>query len=536
MANECSKCQTENDSDSQFCKKCAAPLSHDPDITEPFSKILDTPATDFTRGSTFAKRYEVIEELGKGGMGEVYRVFDREIREEIALKILRPEIAEDEKSIERFRNEVKLSRKIVHKNVCRMYDINKEENKYFFTMEYVSGEDLKSFLKRSKQLTIETTISIAKQICEGLSQAHKLGIIHRDLKPGNIMIDKEGNVRIMDFGIAHSLETKGITGSRMMIGTPEYMSPEQAVAKNVDRSSDIYSLGVLLYEMVSGELPFDGETPFKVVLKHREEMPQDPKEIRPQIPRSLSQLILKCLEKEKEKRYGNVDDLLIDLEKIDKGLPVSVRAMPEKKTTTQREITVSFNVRKLLVPSIVFVGIVILGIVILQFLPKKERAAVLSGKPCIGVVYFENHSGDENLDNFRVALSNLLIHGLNGSRYLRVLGLDEINSILQKLNLVDVKSYSRENLHDMAEEGGIDHIVMGYYVKLGDNFTITADLIDVTTWDMCLSFVLPPGEENSLEENINYIAKAIRKHIDTPLEVAMDQAIEDFSSTLITEK
>ena len=183
MANECSKCQTENDSDSQFCKKCAAPLPYDPDITEPFSNILDTPVTGFTRGSTFAERYEVIEELGKGGMGEVYRVFDREIKEEIALKILRPEIAEDEISIERFRNELKLSRKIVHKNVCRMYDINKEENKYFFTMEYVSGEDLKSFLKRSKQLTIETTISIAKQICEGLSQAHKLEIIHRDLKP-----------------------------------------------------------------------------------------------------------------------------------------------------------------------------------------------------------------------------------------------------------------------------------------------------------------------------------------------------------------
>ncbi len=229
-------------------------------------------------------------------------------------------------------------------------------------MEYVSGENLRSFLKRSKQLTIETTISIAKQICEGLSQAHKLEIIHRDIKPSNIMIDKEGNVRIMDFGIARSLETMGITGSRMMIGTPEYMSPEQAVAKNVDKSTDIYSLGVLLYEMVSGKLPFDGETPFRVVLKHREEMPQDPKKIRPQIPRSLSQLILKCLEKEKEKRYGSVDELLTDLEKIDEELPVSVRALPEKKTTTHRELTVSFNVRKLLVPSLVFVGIVI-GIV-----------------------------------------------------------------------------------------------------------------------------------------------------------------------------
>lgn len=536
MIKECPKCSADNPALSKYCNECATPLPHEEKNSEPLTKTIDAPLTDISRGATFLDRYEVIEELGKGGMGQVLRVYDREIKEEVALKILIPEIASDITAIERFRNELKLSRKIAHKNVCRMYDMRKVEGKYFFTMEYVQGEDLKSFIRRAKQLTLGTTISIAKQMCEGLAQAHRLGIVHRDLKPSNIMIDREGNVRIMDFGIAQSHSTKGLTGSRIMVGTPEYMSPEQAEAKEVDHRSDIYSLGVLLYELVSGQRPFDGETPISIILKHREEKPQDPKEISTVIPKSLSQLILKCLEKKKEKRYENMDELFEDLEKIEEGLPVTASAAPKKKTSTSGEITVSFKMRKLLIPSLVIVGIVILGIVVLQFLPKKEQAFVFSNKPSLVVLYFENHSVDENLDTFRIALSNLLITNLWGSRYLRILRLDEITSILQSLDLVEVKTYSQENLNALAEIGGINHIVKAYYVKTGDNFTITADLIDVATWETCESFTLPAGEEEDLPVIINHLALLIRKHIDTPVEVALDLAVEDFGSTLITEK
>lgn len=240
MSPKCPHCQTDNTSDSRFCKNCAAPLLPPEEISASPTRTLETPVRDLTRGTTFAGRYEFIEELGRGGMGKVYKVFDKKINDEVAIKILKPEISDDEKIIERFSNELKLARKIVHKNVGRMYDINDEDGTHFITMEYVPGEDLKSFIKRVGHLPAGKSISIAKQVCEGLVEAHRLGVVHRDLKPSNIMIDREGNARIMDFGIARSLKTKGLTSTGVMVGTPEYMSPEQVEGKEIDRRSDIY--------------------------------------------------------------------------------------------------------------------------------------------------------------------------------------------------------------------------------------------------------------------------------------------------------
>ncbi|MCK4264446.1 MAG: serine/threonine protein kinase, partial [Candidatus Aminicenantes bacterium] len=197
-------------------------------------------------------------------MGKVYKANDTDIKEKVAIKLIKPEISTNKKTIERFQNELKFARKIRHKNVCQMYDLNREEGTYYITMEYVEGENLKNMIRMSRQLGIGTAISVAKQVCEGLAEAHKLGVVHRDLKPSNIMIDREGSVRILDFGIARSLKEKGITGAGVMIGTPEYMSPEQVEAKETDQRSDIYSLGVILYEMVTGQVPFEGDTPFTI--------------------------------------------------------------------------------------------------------------------------------------------------------------------------------------------------------------------------------------------------------------------------------
>jgi len=212
---------------------------------------------ELTTGSTFAGRYQIIEELGKGGMGRVYKVLDTKISEKIALKLIKPEVASDRETIERFSNELKLARKIRHKNVCGMFDIGEADGSHFITMEYVSGEDLKAMIRMSTGLTMGTVLSIGKQVCQGLAEAHSLGVVHRDLKPQNIMIDRGGNAKIMDFGIARSVREKGITGAGIMIGTPEYMSPEQTEAKDVDQRSDIYSLGIILYEMATGRVPLN---------------------------------------------------------------------------------------------------------------------------------------------------------------------------------------------------------------------------------------------------------------------------------------
>ena len=206
MSVKCPKCNIDNPDTKQFCGDCGTQLPSIKDIE--VTETMEAPKEELTTGSTFAGRYLIIEELGKGGMGKVYKVHDTKIKEKIALKLINPEIAKDKKTIERFRNELTTARKIRHKNICGMYDLGEDKGSYYITMEYVSGEDLKSLIRRVRQIPIGTSISIAKQVCDGLSEAHQLGVIHRDLKPSNIMIDKDGNARIMDFGIARSLKGK----------------------------------------------------------------------------------------------------------------------------------------------------------------------------------------------------------------------------------------------------------------------------------------------------------------------------------------
>jgi serine/threonine protein kinase/tetratricopeptide (TPR) repeat protein len=259
---------------------------------------------------------------------------DKRIKEEVALKLLRPDIADDPQVVERFSNELKFARKIVHKNVGRMYDLGEAEGVLYITMEFVPGEDLKAFIKRAGLLSIGKTIAIVQQVCEGLVEAHRLGVVHRDLKPQNILIDKSGNAHILDFGIARSLSAEGITDAGMIIGTPEYMSPEQVEGEDVDQRSDLYSLGIILYEMVSGQVPFKADSAFAVGMKHKSDKPQAPQTINPQIPDNLNRMILRCLEKEKEKRFQTADEILMELKVFKESITTTGEISRGVKTVT----------------------------------------------------------------------------------------------------------------------------------------------------------------------------------------------------------
>ncbi len=533
MKVKCPKCHFENPDDTLYCGKCATPLHSAEDISVLPTKTIETPSEKLSRGTTLASRYEIIEELGDGGMGKVYRVEDKKINEEVALKLIRPEIASDKKTLERFSNELKMARKIAHRNVCKMYDLSEENGIHFITMEYVSGEDLRSFIRRSRLITAGTAVTIAKQASEGLAEAHRLGVIHRDLKPSNIMIDKDGNVRIMDFGIARSLKAKGITELGVMIGTPEYMSPEQVEGMEADQRSDMYSLGVILYEMVTGEIPFRGATPLSIAMKHKGEKPQDPREVNPQIPEELSQVILKCLEKSKEKRYQTAEELLSELSKIDKGIPTEEKMIPRRKTSVSKEITVTFSLKKILIPAFAVITLAVIAVLIFSPFPIREVIPVPSDKPSLAIMYFKNNTGDDSLDHWRSALSDLLITDLSQSKHIKVLSAERLFNILQQLNQLEAGTYSSEVIKEVAARGGIESVLVGNFTRADDTFRINATLQEARSGELIGSESVEGHGEKDFYAMVDELTRKIKENFklsESEIATDIDKEVEEITS------
>ena len=517
MANKCPTCHTDNPADTFYCGKCGTSLTAAGKPSVSVTRTLETSTDELTRGTLFAGRYEIIEELGAGGMGCVYRAYDKKLNEEIALKIIKPEIAAESRMVERFRNELKTARKIRHQNVCGMYDLHEEGKILYLTMEYVRGEDLKSLIHRTKTLSVSTALSIAHQIAEGLDEAQKLGVIHRDLKPGNIMIDRDGNAKIMDFGIARLLAGAGTTAEGAVIGTPEYMSPEQVDGKPADARADLYALGVILFEMLTSRVPFEGETPFSIANKHKTEPPPDPRKFNFQVPEALAKIILRCLEKTREKRYQSTQELCVSLSELEKEFPSAEKILPQKRSPLLIDITRSLLTKKayLLVLSVLVLAVI--AIFVWRGLRREEPIFIPTGKPSLAVLPFENMRKDKELDFWGAALAKLSISALRqDARQLTVLGTDTINTALGLLGFEEKTSYSSNDLKAIAAKLRVSHLLTANYLKVGNDFRVLYELKDMKTGN-----VVGSGGVDKKFEEILTVSDALAAKILTDFKLQM---------------
>jgi serine/threonine-protein kinase len=270
-------------------------------------------------GETLADRYEIKALLGQGGMGVVYRAFDRQLGETVALKTLRPDlVTADSTTLERFKQEIRLARRITHRNVVRTHDLGEVDGMYFITMEYVAGTNLKELIRRRGRLPVGATLTIGRQLCRALEVAHEQQVLHRDVKPQNIAVEPSGFIKVMDFGIARLMERsgEGLTQAGQAIGTPEYMAPEQLMGQAVDVRADLYAAGAVLYECLTGRLVFEAPSLTALLAKHIEETAEDPRHFNPDVPVPLAGVILRALEKQPEKRWTSADQLAAALDRI----------------------------------------------------------------------------------------------------------------------------------------------------------------------------------------------------------------------------
>src|SRR5690348_13331927 len=265
-------------------------------------------------GAVLGQRYEILQVLGRGGMGAVYKARDREVDRVVALKVIRPDLAGNAAMLDRFKQELVLSHQVTHKNVVRIYDLGEADGVKFITMEYIEGSDLRSIILEKKRFPPAEAVEIMLQVCRALEAVHAVGVIHRDLKPQNIMRDKQGRVVVMDFGLARLVESNGMTQTGALVGTMEYMSPEQALGSALDHRSDLFTLGLIFYELLTGKMPFAADSALASLIRRTQERALPVTQHDRTIPASLANIVAKCMERDPKQRYQNTTELLADLE------------------------------------------------------------------------------------------------------------------------------------------------------------------------------------------------------------------------------
>jgi serine/threonine-protein kinase len=452
---KCPKCQTENPDTQKFCGECGETLAPSDGVS--LTKTLITPKDSMKEGSTVGGRYTIIEELGRGGMGVVYKAKDTKLKRTVALKFLPSELTHIPEVKARFIHEAQAAAALDHPNICTVFEFEQADESSFISMAYIEGQSIRKKIEAGP-LGLEEAMRIAEQVAEGLQAAHQKGIVHRDIKSANIMVTERGQAKIMDFGLARTAEKTLLTKEGTTMGTVAYMSPEQTRGEEVDQRTDIWSFGVVLYEMLTGEPPFKGEHEQAVVYSIRKDKPRPITEVNAEIPLCIEQVVDKALEKDADKRYQQVDDLLDDLKSISAGI------VPEEIKLRLRKAKLRRRKRSILYAGVA--GLVIAMVVIALNLFMGGRAEAIES---IAVLPFENLTGDAGQEYFVDGATDEVIGQLSKIGAWRV---------IFRRSVMQYKGVDKP-LAEIARELNVDAVVEGTVYQASESVRLRVQLIDV---------------------------------------------------------
>lgn len=530
---ECPHCHTPNPASAVRCLKCDTPIEdlssptlmdseeeitpEDANLTlENWSAPVTAPSgseppsatNPLQTGSLLAGRYEILDRLGGGGMGTVYKARDREVDRLVALKVIRADLANDSDILSRFKQELILARKVTHKNVIRIFDLGRASGMRFITMEFIEGQDLRSFVKKSGRPTPQAAVDIILQVCNALEAAHSEGIVHRDLKPPNIMIDAQGRVYVMDFGIARSVGSEGLTMTGALIGTPDYMSPEQVRGEDIDCRSDIFSLGIIFYELLTGKMPYRGDTVQKAMYKRTVERAAPVISEEPSVPAFLSDVVSKCLEIEREKRYQNVAEIAADLKTWQSGEADRASSVLERWL---RHLAAN-RMARLAAGAILLLGVGTLVIRRLVVSSPEKSAPAAKPAMALAVVPFRNASGDASLDWLGSSLGDMLSVGIGQSSTMRTIPEARVSQVYTDLRLTPGTNLDPSTLDRIAQFTNADLVVYGSYAKFGDQVRIDATLLDRKN-ARSIPLKAEAANEKDVLKTVDQLAKQIRDNL-----------------------
>jgi TolB-like protein/Tfp pilus assembly protein PilF/predicted Ser/Thr protein kinase len=454
---KCPHCQFENPDQSAYCGKCGTKYDSAAKIS--LTKTIETSAQGLLRGAVFAGRYEILEELGRGGMGIVYQAKDSKLQRTVALKFLPFEWTSDSWAKERFVREAQAAASLDHPNICTVHEIDEAEGRMFISMAFVEGENLKTRIDQGL-LKLDEALGTGLQVAEGLKEAHAKGIVHRDIKSANIMVTDKGQAKIMDFGLARVKGGALLTKEGVTIGTVAYMSPEQARGKDVDQRTDIWSFGVVLYEMFSGQLPFRGEHDQSVIHSILNSEPEPITRIRKDLPAGLENIIAKALSKKPMDRYQNMGELLEDLRAVAAGL----KPLKAKPGLLRGRI---LGLRKIYAYTGLACLIVLMALALHFLFPKGGQ-----GFDSIAVLPMENLSGDPSQEYFADGMTEELITDLGQ--------LGGLKNVIARKSVMRFKG-TNTPLRAIAQELKVTALITGAVIRAGDRVRITAQMINPRT-------------------------------------------------------